>query len=216
MTLFNALSRVVSDYAQGVVQDFQRFKNRDALEAFMASCALIAAADGYVSPEERRKVVAFIQSSPVFGVFDVDSAVILFNKYAAPFQADSRIAQANICHTLNRFKGDSEVRRTIIRLGAMLAEGPEEKAALHVVCAELGERPESFPELRDLGRPLVENVTQAMWSGGELPHHRRIDQIEREAEAHRRATSYQCVAPPSRPTAKTTFTEEDRKNFFGD
>lgn len=214
MGLFNALSRVASDYAAGVVKDFQRFKNREALEVLMASCAIIAAADGYVSGEERRKVVAFLQSSPIFGVFDTDTAVILFNKYAGMFQTDTQMGYINASQVLNRFRGEPEIKMTIVRLCILLAEGQEELVAARRVCTELGLRPQSFPELGLIGQTVrmtrspehLQREYEAQWP--------QIEQMEREAESHRRNTSYRCVAPPQpRPTG---FSGKDKKDFFGD
>lgn len=200
MSLFNALSRAASAYTQDLVKDFQRFKNRASLESLMAAYALVAAADGYVSADERRKVVSLIQSSPVFGVFDIDTAVILFNKYAATFQVDPQIARMNVFQALNRSRGDAEMNRTIIRLCAMLAQSPEEKEAVRSICIELNERPQSFPELGVSQEPLRRRPDQSTWFPDE--HTRRI------AEDARRNESYHCPAPTS------GFTAKGLKDFF--
>ena len=207
MGLFNALSRVASDYAAGVVKDFQRFKNREALEVLMASCAIIAAADGHVSSDERRKVVAFIQSSPIFGVFDTDTAVILFNKYAAMFQSNTQMGYVNASQVLNRFRGEPEIKMTIVRLCILMADAPEEFLAAGRVCAELGLRVQSFPELEAITKSVS---IRAALSSRQPVSFGRLDQMEREAEAHRRNSSYRCIAPP------TGFTHKDQEDFFGD
>lgn len=46
--------------------------DRLQLDALVGGCALVAHADGWVTAEERRRLVARVQSLPALGLFGVD------------------------------------------------------------------------------------------------------------------------------------------------
>src|SRR3954467_2917004 len=46
-----------------------QFKNKEFANGTMAMCALIAAADGTIDPEERRKTAALITSNDILSIF---------------------------------------------------------------------------------------------------------------------------------------------------
>ena len=43
--------------------EVSKFKNREFMEAVVSGCALVAAADGNISSDEKQKMVGFIQNS---------------------------------------------------------------------------------------------------------------------------------------------------------
>ena len=58
---------------QGLTADTKvqvgKYQNKDFAKASMAMCALIAAADGTISAEERSRMVGFIASNDALSVF---------------------------------------------------------------------------------------------------------------------------------------------------
>ena len=58
-----------------------KYKNSNFADASMATCALIAAADGSIDPEERRKTAKFIMNSDMLKAFDVSQLKAKFDGY---------------------------------------------------------------------------------------------------------------------------------------
>nr|QQZ49364.1 tellurite resistance TerB family protein [Phenylobacterium glaciei] len=58
------------------------------LDALVGACALVAYADGWVTAEERRRLVARVQGLPAFGVFGVDEAIQAFEALIERFDKD--------------------------------------------------------------------------------------------------------------------------------
>ena len=104
MGFFNDLKTSLTKIISDAEQDIRRYKNKDVLDALMASCALIAAADGYVSPEEKRKMVGFVQSSPITKIYDTDEAIKLFNAHADRLQFDFALGKVEILRVVGKQK----------------------------------------------------------------------------------------------------------------
>ncbi len=60
MALWDQLKQRSQDMNAQLKTQASKFKNKDFANASMAMCALLAAADGKIDPDERRKVAALI------------------------------------------------------------------------------------------------------------------------------------------------------------
>ena len=63
--------------------EVSKFKNREFMEAVVSGCALVAAADGNISSDEKQKMVGFIQNSNELKAFDVKDVIMSFNEVCA-------------------------------------------------------------------------------------------------------------------------------------
>jgi tellurite resistance protein TerB len=70
MALWDQLKSRLTDLQSNTKTQVGKYKSKDFAKASMAMCALIAAADGTISPEERRKTAAFIGSNDALSVFE--------------------------------------------------------------------------------------------------------------------------------------------------
>ena len=70
MALWDQLKSRLTDLQSNTKTQVGKYKSKDFAKASMAMCALIAAADGTISPEERRKTASFIGSNDALSVFD--------------------------------------------------------------------------------------------------------------------------------------------------
>ena len=77
---------------QGLTADTKvqvgKFQNKDFAKASMAMCALIAAADGTISAEERSRMVGFIASNDALSVFQPSELQQHFEFYASKLEKD--------------------------------------------------------------------------------------------------------------------------------
>ncbi len=126
-----------------------KFKNKDFLAATVASCALVAAADGNISSEEKQKMIGFMKHSDVLSVFDTSEVIALFEKYSGNFSFDPVIGKGECLQVISRLKKRPDEARLVIRVCCAIgaADGnfdDDEKAVVREICAELGQNPADF------------------------------------------------------------------------
>ena len=126
-----------------------KVRNKTFLEGVVAGCALVAYADGVVKPEEKQKMMGFLQTSDVLSVFDVTEVIKAFEKVAKNFEFDPAIGEANALQTVGKLKGKDAEARLMVRVCCAVgaADGDfdeEEKAAVRKICGELGLNPKDF------------------------------------------------------------------------
>lgn len=126
-----------------------KVRNKTFLEGVIAGCVLVAYADGVVKPEEKQKMMGFLQTSDVLSVFDIKDVISTFEKFAKNFEFDYAIGEANALQTVGKLRNkDSEARlmvRVCCAIGA--ADGDfddDERAAVRKICTELGLNPGDF------------------------------------------------------------------------
>ena len=88
MGLWDNVKTTVSGWNNSLQTQVKKFNNREFAEASMATCALIAAADGSIGAEERRKTASLISSNPVLQNFDSTMLQGKFNYYCDKLSQD--------------------------------------------------------------------------------------------------------------------------------
>jgi len=126
-----------------------RFKNKDFLEASVAACALVAAADGTIQPSEKETMAGFIQRNDMLKVFEMTKVIESFNKFASNFEFNAAIGKAEALRAVNKLKSNQEAGRLLIRVCCAIgmADGDfddKEKTVVKEICAELGLPPSEF------------------------------------------------------------------------
>ncbi len=120
-----------------------RFKNKDFMDAVVAGCALVAAADGGISTEEKQKMAGFIQRTDELKVFDMAEVIKQFNKFADNFAFDHLIGKGEALRTISKIKKNVEAARLLVRVCCAIgtADGDfdeTEKTMVREICTELG------------------------------------------------------------------------------
>jgi tellurite resistance protein TerB len=119
------------------------------MEASTAVCALISAASGGVSSEEKQKMVGFINNSPELKIFNMSDVIKSFTGHCEKFEFDFQLGQAEALKVIARIKNDPGASRLLVRVGCAIGASDgdfdeKEKAACRLVCAELGLNPADF------------------------------------------------------------------------
>ncbi len=132
-----------------VAESITRFKNKDFMEAVVAGCALVAAADGDISAEEKQKMAGFISRNDALKVFDMSQVIERFNAQVESFAFDHSIGKAQALRVIGRLKNNPEAGRLLVRVCCAigLADGDfdaDEQAVVRDICAELGLPAEDF------------------------------------------------------------------------
>lgn len=149
MSFFDDLRQKTAEVVAGIKNEFAKHKNANTLNALMATCAHVAAADGLIDPTEKRKMIGFVKNSPIISVFGDTAAIKVFTEHADRFEFDQDIGSAEALRAIGQFKGQPDVARLIIRAGIAIgnADGSfddDEKSVMRKICAELGENPGDF------------------------------------------------------------------------
>ncbi|HLD66746.1 MAG TPA: tellurite resistance TerB family protein [Pseudomonas sp.] len=132
-----------------LAEEIGKFKNREFMEAVVAGCALVAAADGDISASEKQKMVGFIQNSDELKVFDLTLVIDTFNKICGKFEFDAAIGRAEALKLVGRLRNNTDAARLLVRVCCAVgsADGQfdsSEQAACRAICTELGLSPSEF------------------------------------------------------------------------
>ena len=126
-----------------------KFKNKDFLHAAMAGSALLALADGEVTPDEKRKMVKFIENYEPLSVFKTTEIINSFNDFVSQLEFDNELGEAKALEAIGKMKKNGEAARLILRLVIAIgaADGDfdnYEKAMARKIALELSLEPADF------------------------------------------------------------------------
>ena len=149
MSFFDNFRQSVTDLTQDLTSKVNQFKNNDFAEASMAICALVAAADGNIDSDERRKTASFIANNDTLKVFDTTDLQARFNKYCDKLNNDFDFGKIETIQSISKLKSKGDQARTIIQVGIIIggADGSfdtDEKAVVAESCRAVGINPAEF------------------------------------------------------------------------
>lgn len=132
-----------------IATEVGKFRNREFLEAVVAGCALVAAADGEISADEKRKMAGFIENSPELKVFRTKEVIDEFNGIVVQFDFDTQIGRAEALRKVAKLARKPDAARLLVRVCAAIgsADGhfdENERAVCRLICNELSLNPADF------------------------------------------------------------------------
>jgi tellurite resistance protein TerB len=98
-----------------------KFKNKDFLNATMAGSALVAMADGVITPEEKQKMIKFIEAHDALSIFTTIDVVNAFQTYVSQLQFDKDIGEAKAFEALKKMESNTAAARLILRMVISIA-----------------------------------------------------------------------------------------------
>jgi len=136
-----------------------RFKNKEFMNAVVAGCALVSAADGDINAAEKQKMVGYIQRTDELKVFDIPEVIAQFNKFADGFEFDALIGKAEALKAVAPLRKNIEAARLLIRVCCAIgmADGEFDQSEKNVIiemCRELQLDPAEF-NLGNTAAPAV-------------------------------------------------------------
>ncbi len=149
MALWDQLKERTQEMTSQAKTSVGKFKNKDFAEASMAMCAMIAAADGSIDAEERRKTAGFITSNDVLSIFPASELQEKFAHYANKLEADYDFGKVEAIQALSKLRKKPEAGRAVIQVGIIIggADGnfdQDEKNAVREACNAVGISPSEF------------------------------------------------------------------------
>lgn len=122
--------------------EVSKFRNRDFMDALVAGCSLVAAADGNISSSEKQRMTGFIQNSSELKVFDLKEVIKTFNSYCEKFEFDAEIGKAEALKSIGKLRTKPDAARLLVRVCCAIgsADGTfdeAERAVCRTICNEL-------------------------------------------------------------------------------
>jgi tellurite resistance protein TerB len=147
--IWNQLRQHTQSMQQGLTAKKNDLKSGGFRDASMGMCALIAAADGTISPEERRKVASLITTNEVLQNFPADQLQQKFDEYCNKLQRDYDFGKVSVLQDIAKVKKKSSEARAVIQIGIIIggADGnfdEDEMKAVREACGYLGVPPAEF------------------------------------------------------------------------
>lgn len=143
------LSRMTSELKHQAMKLLQQNKSPEVLDAIVGALALVATADGYISPAEKNKVYQFINQNEELRVFGTSQVISRFDHFVFTLTSGSYTARPMVLQTVGRVRHKGELCRLIVRYSIALgyADGnfaPQEQQVVSEICRELGLNPVEF------------------------------------------------------------------------
>ncbi len=135
----------------GLKEQLERRRQRPFLDAAMASCALVAIADGVVTLSERSRVDDILERLDELRFFDVHEAINLFNDYVDGIEADNKAGRKKALDAVAKMKGERAEARLLIRICLAVSFADEafpdsEREEVETICRLLNFDPAEFLE----------------------------------------------------------------------
>jgi len=149
MAFWDSLKTKTSEMNSTLKTKAGQFKNKEFAAGTMAMCALIAAADGTVDPEERRKTATLITSNDVLAIFPPAELQEKFNFYCDKLTRDYDFGKVEAIATVAKLKSKPDQARAVIQIGIIIggADGDfdeHERVAVRDACYAVGIAPAEF------------------------------------------------------------------------
>ncbi|WMP18023.1 tellurite resistance TerB family protein [Thiothrix lacustris] len=142
MSFFDTLKEKAGEARAKLTTEIGKFKNREFMEACVAGCGLVAAADGNIDSSEKQKMMKFIQQSDELKVFDTKDVIAVFNKVTENFEFDNEIGKAEALKMIGKLRSKPDAARLMVRVCMAIgsADGDfddKEKQMVREMCRDL-------------------------------------------------------------------------------
>jgi tellurite resistance protein TerB len=149
MAFWDQLKSKTSEMSAQLQTKAGQFKNKEFANGSMAMCALIAAADGSIDPNERRKTAALISNNDILSIFPADELRTKFDWYCEKLERDFDFGKVEAIATIGKLKSKPEQARAVVEIGIIIggADGnfdAHERAAVKDACFAVGISPTEF------------------------------------------------------------------------
>lgn len=135
--------------SSAIKAEISRFNNRKFMQGAVAIGVAIAAADGTIDQNEKRKLYGVFQTLEALKAFKWDVVQPLFDELKSKYDFDPEIGLAEAMKYVGALRADQAAARQLIRIGIMVggADGTfddREKDVVRKACRELGLSPADF------------------------------------------------------------------------
>lgn len=146
-TDFRRMFQEQKDNARRLLQKYNN--NHSVLDALMASCALVAMADGHLDRSEQQKVYDFIHQSDELRSFNTQQVIARFDHFVRGLQMDPIVGRGEALRAVGKVRDQYDLSRLVVRYGIAIgfADGEfarAEQETIRDICNELRLNPGEF------------------------------------------------------------------------
>lgn len=126
-----------------------RFNNREFMEAVVAGCTMVAAADGNIGAEEKKKMLGYMRVSRELRVFSTDEVIAAFNRFAEVFEFDADVGADEALKAIAKLRDKPDQSAAMIRVCCVIGSSDgtfddTEKAVVRRICKAVDQQPGGF------------------------------------------------------------------------
>jgi len=145
--------RALSRFSRRSWQDFSdevhRAQNEHLMDGIVAGCALVAYADGWVTDEERDRMLELLRGFEPIAAFGIHDVVATFEAMTARFVADQQDGERAALKAVARVKGAGRYPALLVEACCAIAAADggfdeEERLVAVRICKQLGLDPADF------------------------------------------------------------------------
>ena len=142
MGFLDTLKEKLQEGRDKLTLEVGRFRNRTFLDGVVAAAVVIAAADGEISSEEKKKLYDYVSISEELKCFSTAEVVASFKAIADMYDFDPGIGKAEAMKKVGKLRGKDDQARLVVRVAILIAMSDgvfeeNEKKAVRELCAEL-------------------------------------------------------------------------------
>jgi len=145
----SALGRFTKQSWNDFNDEIKQAENEHLMEGIVAGCALVAYADGWVTDEERDRMISLIRGFEPIAVFGLEDVIVSFETLTARFAADPINGEETALKSVARVKGAARYPALLVKTCCSIAAADggfdaEERKAIIQICDVLGLNPAIF------------------------------------------------------------------------
>jgi tellurite resistance protein TerB len=149
MSFWDNLKDKVATMNSSLQTNIGKFKNAEFANATMAMCAMIAAADGSVSGQEKGKIATLITQNDMLKIFPAADLKTKFDHFCDKLTADYDFGRIEAIQAITKLKSKPDQARAVVQIGIIIggADGnfdADEKKAVKDACNAVGISPADF------------------------------------------------------------------------
>lgn len=119
------------------------------MEAVVSGCALVAYADGWVKPEEHRRMAGLIRSFEPMRAFGIDEVLVHFEETTEAFRTGPETSEQRAFEKVARLRDRGHYPDLLVTLCIAIADSDggfdgEERQAVIKICETLGLDPREY------------------------------------------------------------------------
>lgn len=149
MGFFNNIKNAVASGIDSVQSEIGKLRNKSFMEGVVAGAVLIACADGHIDPEEKSRLLDFIEASEDLKCFSANDIAESFEGLAKKISVQPDAGKAEAFRLLGKLRDNSDQARMAVRAVISIAKSDgnfeeSEKEMAKQICLELGLDPKDF------------------------------------------------------------------------
>jgi tellurite resistance protein TerB len=144
-----SLKRFSDQSWNAFVAEFHEVHDQSLMEGVVAGCAVVAYAEGWVTEEERRRMLGLIRGFEPISVFGMDDVLSYFEELSIRFADDHDAAESEALAIVARLRGRKRYPELLVGACCSIAAADggfdaEERAGAARICHALALNPADF------------------------------------------------------------------------